>query len=171
MPKKKLNFSCKEINLKKTSAICWLFCLSLNVLTHWGRVTDICVGELTIIVSDNGLSPGWRQAIIWTNAGILWIGPYGANFSEILIEILTFSFTKMSLKVSSMKWRPFCLGLNVLTVVTVVLWYIYWIHPSVYTSVWLHINTWMIHDCPIDSEVTWKHMGKIHMNMNAYEFS
>ena len=37
--------------------------------------------------SDNGLSPGWRQAIIWTNAGILLIGPLGTNFSEILIEI------------------------------------------------------------------------------------
>ena len=32
----------------------------------------------------------------------------------MLIEILTFSFIKMRLKVSSAKWRPFCLGLNVL---------------------------------------------------------
>ena len=56
-------------------------------LTHWGRVTHICVGNLTIIGSDNGLSPGRRQAIIWTNAGILLIGPLRANFSEILIEI------------------------------------------------------------------------------------
>ena len=48
-------------------------------LTHWGRVTHICFGELTIIGSDNGLSPGWRQAIIWTNAGALSIGPLG-NF-------------------------------------------------------------------------------------------
>ena len=85
------------------------------MLNHWGRVTHICVGELTIIVSDNRLSRGRRQAIIWTNAGILLIGPYGTNFSEIFIEILTFSFTKMSLKVSSAKWRPFGLGLNVLT--------------------------------------------------------
>ena len=44
------------------------------ILTHWGRVTHICVGELTIIGSDNGLSPERRQAIIWTNAGILLIG-------------------------------------------------------------------------------------------------
>ena len=57
--------------------------LSLNMLTHWGRVTHICVGNLTIIGSDNGLSPGRRQAIIWTNAGILLIGPLGTNFSEI----------------------------------------------------------------------------------------
>ena len=86
------------------------------VKTHWGRVTHICVSELTIIGSDNGLSPGRRQAIIWTNAGLLLIGPIGTNFSEILIEILTFSFKKIRLKVSSAKRRPFCLGLNVLTV-------------------------------------------------------
>ena len=56
-----------------------------------------------------------RQAIIWTNAGILLIEPLGTNFSENVIKILTFSFTKMLLKVSSAKWRPFGLGLNVLT--------------------------------------------------------
>ena len=56
-------------------------------LTHWGRVTHICVNKLTIIGSDNGLLPGQRQAIIWTNAGILLIGPLGTNFSEISIEI------------------------------------------------------------------------------------
>ena len=67
-------------------------------LTHWGRVTHISVSKVTIIGSDNGLSPGRRQAIIWTNAGILLIGPLGANFSEILIEILTFWFRKMRLK-------------------------------------------------------------------------
>ena len=60
-----------------------------------------------------GLSPERHQAITWTNAGILLIEPLGANFSENLIAILTFSFTKMRLKVSSAKWRPFCLGLNV----------------------------------------------------------
>ena len=54
-------------------------------------MTHICVSKLTIIGSDNGLSPGRRQAIIWTNAGILFI------------------------RTSSGKWRPFCLGLNELT--------------------------------------------------------
>ena len=78
-------------------------------------MTHICVGKLTIIGSDNGLSPGRRQAIIWTNAGILLIGPLGTNFSEISIEIHTFSVKEMHLKISSGKWRPFCLGLNVLT--------------------------------------------------------
>ena len=80
------------------------------ILTHWGRVTHICVSRLTITGSDNGLSLERRQAIIWTNAGILLIGPLGTNFSEILIEILIFSFKKMCLKVSSVKKRPFCLG-------------------------------------------------------------
>ena len=85
------------------------------ILTHWGRATHICVGKLTTIGSDNGLSPGRRQAIIWTNAGILLIGSgLGTNVSENSIEILTFSFTKMRLKVSSAKWRLFGLGINVL---------------------------------------------------------
>ena len=81
-------------------------------ITHWGRVTHICVGNLTIIGSDNGLSPGRRQAITWTNVGILLIGPLGTNFSEILIVIHTFSFKKIQLKMSSGKWRPFLLSLN-----------------------------------------------------------
>ena len=83
--------------------------------THWGRVTHICISKLTGIGSDNGLSPGRRQGIIWTNAVILLIGPWGTNFSEILIGIQIFSFKKVYLKMWSAKWRPFCLGLNVLT--------------------------------------------------------
>ena len=91
------------------------FVVSLNkLLTHWGRVTHICVSDLTIIDSDNGLSPGRRQAIIRTNARILLKRPLGTNFGEILIEILLFSFMKMRLKVSSAKRRPFCRDLNVL---------------------------------------------------------
>ena len=69
-------------------------------LTHWGRVTHIGLIKLIIIGSDN--------------AGILLIGPLGTNLSGILIKIQTFSFKKKRLKVSSAKWRPFCLGLNVL---------------------------------------------------------
>ena len=96
-----------------------------SLLTHWGRATHLCVSNLTIIASDNGLSPGRRQAIIWTNAGILLIGPLAINFSEILIEIQIVSFKKMYLKLSSAKWRLLRLGLNVLrtkeTVVAVLL--------------------------------------------------
>ena len=100
--------------------ICLLTLPTMNAildLTHWGRVMHICVSELTIIGSDNGLSPGRRQAIIWTNAGILLIGPLATNFSEIVIRIQTFSFTKLYLKTSSAKRRLFCLGLNELNII------------------------------------------------------
>ena len=89
--------------------------LSLNELTHWGRATHICDSKLAIIGSDNGLAPGRRHAIIWTDAGILLIGPLETNFSVILSKIHIFSFKKMHLKTSSVKWRPFCFGLNVLS--------------------------------------------------------
>ena len=79
------------------------------------RVAQICVSKLTIVGSDNGLSPGRRQAIIWTNVGILLIGPLGTNFSEILMGIHKFSSKIMHLKMSSVKCRSFCLAFNVLT--------------------------------------------------------
>ena len=85
-----------------------------NQLTHWGRVTHICVGKLIIIGSDNGLSPDRRQIIIWTNAGLLSIGPLRTYFSESSIKIQQFSLKKMHVKMSSAKWRPSCLSLNVL---------------------------------------------------------
>ena len=90
--------------IEKSNAATWL--------THWGRVTHICVSKLTITGSDNGLSPGRRQTIIWTNVGILLIRTLETHFSEILGEIKSFSFSKMHLKMSSAKWRLFGLGLN-----------------------------------------------------------
>ena len=87
-----------------------------NSLSHWDRVTHICVIKVTNIGSNNGLSPGRRQAIIWTNDGILLIWPLGTNFNETLIGLHLFSFNKMRLKMSSGYRRPFCPGLNVLTV-------------------------------------------------------
>ena len=71
-----------------------------------------------IIGSENGLSLVRRQAIIWTNAGILLIGSWGTNFSELLIGIQSFSFKKLHLNMSSAKWRLFCLGLNMLGTMT-----------------------------------------------------
>ena len=88
-----------------------------NALTHWGGVPQICVSKLNIIGSDNALSPNRCQTIIWTNAEILLIEPSVTNFSEISIELHIFSFGKMHFKMSSGKWRPFCLGLNAVSVV------------------------------------------------------
>ena len=65
------------------------------------------------IGADNGLSLVWCQAITWTNSDILSIRPLRTNFSEIWIKIQNFSFMKTHLKMSSAKWQPFCLSLNV----------------------------------------------------------
>ena len=73
---------------------------SFDLFTHWGWVTHISISKLTIIGWDNGLLPGQHQAIIWSSTEILLIGPLGTNFSESLIEIQPFSFTKMHLKMS-----------------------------------------------------------------------
>ena len=37
------------------------------LLTHWGRVTHICVGNLTIIGSDNGLIVAWTAPSHYLN--------------------------------------------------------------------------------------------------------
>ena len=66
------------------------------------------------IGSDNGLSPVRRQAITWTNAHLLSIGPLGTKFGQIRIKTHKFSFKKMHFK-SSAKRRPFCPGEDELT--------------------------------------------------------
>ena len=81
-------------------------------------MTRICNGNQRhqwFRTSDNGLSPDWRQVIIWNNAGILLIGPIGTNFSEILFKIDTFSFKKMHLKnvlyeIAAILSRPQCVN-------------------------------------------------------------
>ena len=79
-------------------------------LSHWGRVAHICVSELTTIGSDNGLSPGRRQAIIWTSAGILWIGPLGTNFSEnLIVHFVTASMCYLTFLLA-VTWRNFASG-------------------------------------------------------------
>ena len=104
--KKPIFFTCKHDKDQTTDQ-----CL----LTHWGQLTHICAGELTVIDSDNGLSPGRRQAIIWTNAAILFIESLKSNYSKIQSKIHTFSLKKGIWKMSSAKWQAFCLGLNVLS--------------------------------------------------------
>ena len=83
-------------------------------LTHWGQVTHICVGNLIIIGSYNGLSASQWQAIIWTDAAILLIRTLGTNINEVLNKIHTFSFKKTHWKMLSAKWQQFCLSLNML---------------------------------------------------------
>ena len=79
--------SCRELsrfrehNIKHNDIPFLSRIMRFNTLTHWSRVTHICVVKLISIGSDNGLWPGRRQAIIWTNAGILLIGPLGTNIN------------------------------------------------------------------------------------------
>ena len=79
----------------------------------------------------SALSPVWCQAIIWTNAGSLSIGPLGTMFSEILMKIQFFSFIKMHLKISSAKWQPFCQGGDGLTTLS---------HKYYGNQCWLNIS-------------------------------
>ena len=79
---------------------------SLDELTRWGRMTHICVSELTIIGSNNGLAPGRREVIFWTNAGIFLNEPLGTNFSENFIQIQIFSVKKMHSNMS----QPQCVN-------------------------------------------------------------
>ena len=66
-------------------------------LTESGRTMQIFVGNLAIIGSGIGLWPGRRQAIIWTNAGILLPQPLWTHLGAILIERQIISFKKMHL--------------------------------------------------------------------------
>ena len=103
-------------------------------LTHWCRVTHICVNKLTIIGWYNGLSPGRRQAIIWTTTGICLIGPIGTNFDEILIKIHTF--------IQNVVWRA------------AILFHIKWVKPR---SV---IGKGRRHDCKLVwAQSWWRHQN------------
>ena len=82
-------------------------------LTHWGRVTHICISNLTIIGSDKGLSPCRRQAIIWTNAEIMLTGPSGTNTQWNLsrnscIFIQENAFENAIWKIAAILSRPQC---------------------------------------------------------------
>ena len=76
-------------------------------------MTHICVGNLTIIVSDNGLSPYRRQAIIWTIAEILLIGPLGTNLSEFFYQNSNICIQENAFENVVCKLTSICLGLNV----------------------------------------------------------
>ena len=81
-----------------------------TLLTHWSRVSHICVCKLTIIVTwpapSHYLNQCWN-IVNWTLRNKLqW---------DLNRNSLTFSSEKMRSKVSSVKRQPFCLSLNVLT--------------------------------------------------------
>ena len=85
------------------NVVCEMEAMSSRRCVNSLRPSDAYMRQQTSHGSDTGVSPGRRQAIIWTNAGILLIGPLGTNVSEISIEIHTFSFKEMHLNISSGK--------------------------------------------------------------------
>ena len=95
-----------ELRIPCTNTSKW-YVISFAVKTYSQYINSLrpsdttCFSNIISIGSNNGLAPGQRQAIIWTNAGVLLIGPLGTNFSEILIKTHVFSFKKMHLKLSS----------------------------------------------------------------------
>ena len=101
---------------------------SIVRLTHWGRVTHICVNKLTTISSDNGLPPGRRQAIIWTSAGILLTSfdAWGQNSMKYQSK---FIYSHSRKCIWTAKCRPFCPSLNVLRVFETASSFIYQTNP------------------------------------------
>ena len=91
-----------------------------NNLSVYDLISSYCAAYIyasvnrVSVVSDSGLSPIRRQAINLTNSELLQIGPLGTKLCKLLIGTQTFPFKKIHLKTSSVKWRPFCLGPNVL---------------------------------------------------------
>ena len=67
-----------------------------------------------IIGLNYGLSPRRRYAMIWTNAGILFILPFWTKFSEILIEIHVY-IQENAFENVVWEMADIFLGLNVLT--------------------------------------------------------
>ena len=122
-------------------------------------MTHICVSKLTIIGSDNGLSPGRRQAIIWTNAGILLIGPLGTNFSEISVEILIFiqenALESVVCEMAAILSRPECV-------------YIWWHVRCYWVEVWLASFN---NSCRSIGLLTWHSAAAIMLLLISHQIS
>ena len=72
-----------------------------------------CMSFYILIGSDNGFSPGRRQAIIWTNDGILLIGPLGNKLQwnlrwNLYIFIQENAFETVVRKLAAVLPRPQC---------------------------------------------------------------
>ena len=86
--------------------------VKLTISQHWFR-SWLGAGQATSHVLNQWWLVYWR---IYASLGlIVLIRPLhvGTKFSETVIEIHSFSLRKMHLEISSVKWRPFCRGLNV----------------------------------------------------------
>ena len=124
--------------------IIYFYELSFNSL----RPSDVCVGSLTIIGSDNGLSPGRRQAIFWINAVILFIGPLGTNFNEILITSVIWELAAVFSRPQWVKYQ-LCFGVTLLRNSDIARCVTHTMHTTPAKKYWL--ANWMIfhHDATL----------------------
>ena len=98
----------------------------INSWTHWGWVMHVCVSKLNINGSDNGLAPTMWQTIHYLNQWWNVVNWTLRNKLQWNFKWNPYIFIQeMYLNVSSAKWRPLCLCLNVLNHLPI--WEIKWI--------------------------------------------
>ena len=131
-------------------------------LTHWGQVTHICVSKPTIIGSDNGLSPGRRQAIIYTNAGILLNGSIGTNFNRNSYTFIQENpFENAVWKMTAILPRPQWVN----RLLPGDEYMLKWIGSSLVQAkiVWCQVITWTCNDdLDLQEQVSMKFLSEIH---------
>ena len=104
-------------SLSSSSSSSSLFKCQNHMLHHWIDWRIYTLINLTLIGSDNGLSPVQRHAIMRNNVESLAVGPLGENLNHIFFEIQNFHLRKTfysklkifiqekQFKMSSAKWR------------------------------------------------------------------
>ena len=103
--------------LNFTQSINAIDCLCMLVYTMYNRFNGYsqCAVSYTrlYVCNERSAITSIKYFKVKVNV-LLWIRLLWTNFSKILLEIQTFYFMKMYLEMSSAKWRPFCLSLNIL---------------------------------------------------------
>ena len=84
--------------------------LYISWLTHWGQVMNTCIRKLGHHSYDNDLLTVWCQAIIWTNARLLFTGFLGTNFSKSESKYNSFHTRKWFRKYRLPNGSPFVLA-------------------------------------------------------------
>ena len=95
---------------QQVKVICFSPCV--DIAYKWLKYPLICLSRLDCCNRRNSVEAKWILSMTELNS---WsqdpLSLYRIKF--VLINIHTFSFKRMHLKMSSAKWRPFCLGPNV----------------------------------------------------------
>ena len=109
-------------NIKSIIIVAWLF--NRNRLWHMSPSINY-----DIIGSDDGLPHICVQALFWNNESIQLINSPGSDFSEIKIQIQSFSYVTINVKMPSMLSRRLSSGFSMLIHVCDVYFFV-WNHQS-----------------------------------------